>query len=263
MALSWLMFATIMILLMAMSPYSHSSLPATFSITALTLLLLLGWFERKRREGSLFSPPHFVRGEKRESKKGRASRRLAFTTERQNMTMLGGNGNKNIGQMGEEANQAVLDMVQSGTALAHLKYGGNIADGVFLGCMAALGALTPTAMMLAKRPVLTPEEVREKGNEIATSLVTHETLLFAALASAHIMTDLDRSGGLTTEFGPHILWQALNIWEKVYPDKKADDFFDANMLKAARNVGASIGNKLNDFLAHRSKTSVPPSSTLQ
>lgn len=262
MVLSWLMFATIMILMMAMSPYSHSNLPAAFSITALTLLLLLGWIGNKRRDKSLFSPPHFVRGEKREDRKGRASRKLAFTTETDRMAMLGGNGNKNIGQMGEEANQAVCDLVQSGAALAHMKYGGDASDGAFLGCMAALGALTPTAMIFAKRPQLTEKEVKERGKEIAMSLVSTETLLFAAIASAHVLVDSQRDGGIVTEFGPHILWQALNIWEKVYPDKKPDDFFDPGMLKAARKAGANIGDKLGEFLANR-RTSVPPSGTLQ
>lgn len=250
MVLNWLMFATIMILMMAYGPHGNTT---AASLATLAIIGLLALAFVPRRPVSLSSS---LREERETANKHRASRKLVNTTENSM-----NKGNVNIGKMAEEAHQACSDMVQSGVALAHLKFGGTAADGVYLGSMAALGALTPTAMICAKRPRLNDEEVRERGKAVAMSLVREETLLFAALIAARVQTDLRPDGNTTTEFGPHILWQALSIWEKVYPDKKAEDLLDNGMIQAARDFGSKSVIPFEEFLRKR-PTSVPPSSAL-
>lgn len=250
MAMNWLMFTTIMILMMAYGPHGNST-AALLATLALIMLLALS-FKAARRSVSLSSS---LREERETVIKHRASRKLANTTENPMK------GNPNISKMGEEAHQACSDMVQSGIALATMKFHGGAADAGYLGSMAALGALTPTAMVFANRPKLDRQAIEERGKEIAFGLVKEETLLFAALVAARVMTNLDSDGETTTEFGPHILWQALSMWEKIYPDKKAEDHLDNGMLKAARDFGAKSVIPFDEFLRKR-QTSVPPSNSL-
>lgn len=252
MIMNWLMFTTIMILMMAYGPYGNST-AASLATLALIMLLALS-FKAARRSVSLSSS---LREERETGTKHRASRRLVNTTEN---TMVQ-KGHPAIGKMGEEAHQACSDMVQSGIALATMKFQGGAADAAYLGSMAALGALTPTAMVFANRPRVDDQTIRERGKEIAFSLVKEETLLFAALVAARCQTNLGTDGETTTEFGPHILWQALSIWEKVYPDKKAEDHLDNGMIKAARKFGEQAVVPFDEFLRKR-QTSVPPTNSL-
>lgn len=249
--LNWLMFATIMILMMAYGPYGNTTAAA---LATLAIIALLGIAFVPRRPVSLSSS---LREERETETKHRTSRKLVDTTEN---TMNQNQGDPRIGKMAEEAHDVCGEVVKTGIEFIVKRHQGNGPDCCFLGSMAALGALTPTAMVFAKRPKLSDEEIMESGQEVLLSLITEETLLFAALVAARIQTDLRPNGMTKTEFGPHILWQALSIWEKVYPDKKAEDHINNGVVAAARKFGEKTVIPFSEFMKKRANT--PPSQAL-
>ncbi len=145
-------------------------------------------------------------------------------------------------------------------AMLHVDHhgNGNAGDTTYIGLMAALAPVMLTAGILAK----TPDWAKAKGKnpddytaedvrKIAGEVVTPETVMFAALATAYVMQSFDHKGNLQAGFGAPTLWQALEAWTKIFPGLKADNYFDANMLQAARKAGTEVEQPFADFLQGR------------
>jgi hypothetical protein len=115
------------------------------------------------------------------------------------------------------------------------KVGPNEADGLYLGLMASLGPMIPASMIAAKRPRYSEAEFDEKQPEellkLAATLVKPETIFFVALAAAHMLNAYNAETTMT-EFGPGQLGRALEDWKKLFPNAKAEQIFDHNMLDA-------------------------------
>lgn len=259
--INFLWFATIIIIMMAWSPQGNY-LSAVLATTALTLLLFLGWFQHKMRERSLFSPPRFTRGENRERLNGRAGRHISINNHGE-PRMKNKRQRERVLEVGGELNQASTDMVQEAAMTLHRQVGCDLADTGYLGGMASLGSIMVTSMTFAKQPDDLREKFEREGQSAMAALISQEVMIFTALTAVYMQTNFNATtGALQTEFGPHIFYQALQAWEKLFPDKKADDYLNPRMLEAARKVPLKTDSvtSMDDFLAKRGKAFQPPKS---
>jgi hypothetical protein len=157
-----------------------------------------------------------------------------------------------------EAAQATQMAILAGTQKQNNH---NSADAFHIGCMSVLGALQPSAMIAAKRPMLSREEAIEKGREVCMTLLIPETLVFTALVAAYQQQEANRNGNITVEFGPHIILQALESCEKVF-GKPIDDKLDPVMVQAARDCAKGSNLPFEELMAKRTAAH-QPSKTLQ
>ena len=135
------------------------------------------------------------------------------------------------------------------------------AAATHIGCMSMLGAMQPTAMIVARKPTLSTSEIKEKGEAVAMGLLTTETLVFTAILAALTQQEAAPNGNISVEFGPHIIFQALEMAEKVF-GKSIDHLLDERMVEAARQCGAGSNLPLEQLMAKRS-TAHSASKTLQ
>lgn len=87
----------------------------------------------------------------------------------------------------------------------------------------------------------------------------HVTMLFSALLASRVFADSKASGTelmMTGQLGPHIVLEALELYEKI-TDKKPDDYLNPAMVKAARSCAVGSAEVLSDFLASRKAGLVP------
>ena len=145
---------------------------------------------------------------------------------------------------------------------------------VHLGCNVALNALIPIAPFVAKRPVFTPEEARQKGPDELVKLMSYERILFAALIVARMQGDLsisrrhieDEEGNEVVEFdqvvnfGPFIMGLALEDWKKV-TGKEPTEYLDNNLLEAIAKDNREFSEPFAEFL--KGRKAAPSSGTLQ
>lgn len=126
-------------------------------------------------------------------------------------------------------------------------------------CQASLAAMRTAA------PIIANVERKERKEEISKEFAAAqhnkamcpEVLIFAALHSANILADGrvtvdgdELETKIHTENGPEQLWQTLQMWEKIFPDKRAEDYLENNMVEAARNAGLAINAPID--LSHGS-----------
>lgn len=155
-------------------------------------------------------------------------------------------------EIATQCHETIISMVQAAIMASGGagKDGPRMRDGTgpqasYVGGMAALGALVPLAMIVGKMPDdVSKDEIDSMSLDdqrvLAHSLIMPETLTYAALMSARMQTTMNsQTGRVSIEFGPHVLWAALVDWEKVFPDKKAEDFLAPPMVQAARDFGAN------------------------
>ncbi len=109
-------------------------------------------------------------------------------------------------------------------------------DGLHVGCMAILGAIEPTALMASKKP---------------GQFATQEAMMFSAVLAARAPTEITKEGMITVEFGPHIIFEALEICEKIF-GKSIDSYLDKGMVEAARRCGAGSTIPLEELMQKRS-----------
>lgn len=156
----------------------------------------------------------------------------------------------------EELHQAIDEL----TKVAIIKAGSNAAAAAHIGSMGSLAGLMATALIFAKKPAWvevmvgtsTPETCGDHNLlKAASQMVTQEAVIFAALLAAFTMDDLNEEGNLSTSFGPPKLWQTLQAWSRIFPDRRADDFITPGLLGAARDAGRGIENPLDALLAGR------------
>lgn len=171
--------------------------------------------------------------------------------------------------IGEKCNSATTEAVQMAiltVAKTAKDPSHNHSTATYISCMASLGAMMPGAMAVSKCDFSREQiehfrENEDAGQKAARSLVTPEALLFVSILAAKILVSFDvETGYQTTEFGPHILFEALEVFEAAI-GKPADAYLDPNLLKAARTVGASSAAPFRDFLKGRSTP--PTTDTLQ
>lgn len=195
---------------------------------------------------SLSRPPHFVRGREERKRIGRASRMLA---QPRRTLMHQGNASK-VAQQVEEATSELVQMgIVSARALG--------ADAMYIGCKAALGGLIPVAMVVADKKNIprNEDEVKARHNEIALSLVTPETMVFVALLTSRILVEIvPKTGNVTTEMNPYIIYEAVRDFEKL-TGKKAEDYLDPGLCRAAREAAESGEGAFREFM--KKKGSVP------
>lgn len=132
----------------------------------------------------------------------------------------------------------------------------DIGGSCYIATQASLSANMCAALIVAKRPDWLSQKSEENSTpddltRAASQMITSETLVFAALLGAYSMESLSPNGECRSTFGPPILWQALESWSKIFPDRLADHYFEPNMLSAARNAGRKITNPLDELLASR------------
>lgn len=266
MALNFLLFATIIILMMAYGPHGNS-IAAAIATTALTLVLFLGWLQHKMRDKSLFSSPHSMREEKRERQKSRASRTLVSHGD---TTKMKSNAGEQLASMvGMATQHAVMAMKRENN--------GATGDEILhVGCAAALSALQAVIPFAAKRPNLTEKEIEERGGAEVMKLINPDTLLFGALLVANMQDSMEPidvginhvKGGVeaacTCSSGPIKIFRAIKQWETL-TGKNPDDVFHPEMLRVAREAGAAEIREQTPFDAflEKRRTSVPTSKTLQ
>jgi len=173
----------------------------------------------------------------------------------------------NASVIADKVQDATGEITQMAMALASIherKYedGGGLGSACYVGCMAAAGSLIPIAMSVAVKPKLSEREIHERGKEVALTLVTPDTMLFAALLSTKILVNIDaKTGRQDWELNPETLFNALTDWEKL-TGRKADGIIDPGMLRAAREVAVSSTVPLTEFMDKRSR-SFPPTDTIQ
>ena len=135
-----------------------------------------------------------------------------------------------------------------------------------VGCSLAAGTLVPLAMFFANRDKIHAKakerglvveslsnidpEIVKKGNELAFTLVNPETLTFAALVAALCTSD-HSAETCTASFGPVIIWEALEQWQKLFPEKKPEDYLDGPLVEIARSAGRDSMGPLDKFLSSR------------
>lgn len=191
-----------------------------------TLASLLSMLVIKTEKSSLSRPPHEVRGREERRRKAPAT----YHGER-HMT------DDRSSEVAERIHQLVGQMTQHAMQEAE-----NSADATRIAGMAALGSLIPMAPFTAKNADLNgrkPEDVPEdERQELMFSTLSPETMIFAALLTGRMLTAFNaKTGYSSTEFGPNILWEALQDWRRVFPDKSADDFIHPKILDSARKFG--------------------------
>jgi hypothetical protein len=153
----------------------------------------------------------------------------------------------------------VVDKLVKTAMMETTRTGGTPVDAIYVGVMAALACAMTTAAILAKKPdwiTRMSDTERENLNssdlaKVAASLTNTETVTFAALCAAHTLEAFDEDGQVHTGFGPAELWQALQAWSKIFPDRLADNYLDPGMLEAARKAGQRINEPFDAFLAGR------------
>lgn len=168
-----------------------------------------------------------------------------------------------IEEIGDQLHRGVGEMTQMAAIAAKREAGGNIADAGYLGSIAALGAMMPTTITFANMPQRDlREEFERDGQKVVAKYITPERLTFAALMAARVLTHFNaENGASTTEWGPHIFFEALSQWEKLYPDKKAEDYFNPRLIEAARAVKSDTKvASFDEFMAKRNKAFQPPKS---
>jgi len=132
-------------------------------------------------------------------------------------------------------------MVQMGGAVCAQR-GGSLADATYLGCMAALGAITMVAIHLGHKKKLTDEQIEEHGNYEMARLVNKDTVTLAALLVAKMTTSHDYKeendgaaliGNIC--WGPRTFKAALDEWERM-TGRSPDGVFDQRLLEAAKDA---------------------------
>jgi hypothetical protein len=137
----------------------------------------------------------------------------------------------------------------------------------------ALCVLVPVVPFLVKKPMMTREQAAKDPNKLL-AMINFETILYGALIAARMhvgmraageLEKLDAGDGIVvtgeTEFGPEILYSALEDWKKV-TGKNPADYFNADLLKAIEESHRDSLAPFDEFLKSRT-TSVPVSKTLQ
>lgn len=158
-----------------------------------------------------------------------------------------------------EKTHQLVDGIVKTAMLETDRTGGGTPDVVYIGVMGGLACNMATAGILAKKPdwVMSMADT-EKDNldqrdmaKIAANLISTETVIFTALCTAYTLQTIEENGQVRTGFGPEELWQALQAWSKIFPDRLADNYLDSGMLAIARKAGKRISEPFDAFLAGR------------
>lgn len=139
--------------------------------------------------------------------------------------------NENVGQ---SLHAAVLDVVQKVLITVARQKGTSSAETAYIAALASLGGITPLALIVAKKPANAEELSDEEKMEATSHMFTNEAVAFAGLLAISAQ-NIRRGGVVSMEFGPHVLWAALDKWQKLYPEVAPDNFLDHKMLESARD----------------------------
>lgn len=135
---------------------------------------------------------------------------------------------------------------------------GDAADTLYAALMCSLGALSPTAFLLADKSKTNGATL---GPLEGAQFVTRDTILLAGLIAAYMQTPVmnNNEGNVKIEFGPGVVGKALQDWEKL-TGKSPDDVFPPSLVSAARAASlVSNDDPWNKFMKNR--TSVPASGS--
>ena len=174
-----------------------------------------------------------------------------------------------IASIGEKINNVTTDAIQTAILSARSQ---NLADAIYIGSVGINGALLPVAQLVANKPDPTslglpsnPNDLTEADHaicrEVASKLVNPDTMLFAAILAARICGGISSNNMVAIEFGPHIVLEALEIFEKA-TGRNPDKLLDPRMVAEARKVGENTTIPLEEFMEKRRGAS-PSSETLQ
>lgn len=126
------------------------------------------------------------------------------------------------------------------------KEGGRHPEAIYVMCCAVIGILHVLAMTVGKHDASMPKEDFDP-----TKSINPTTLLFSTLLANKVAPDYcHRSGGIQTEFGPHVIFEALEAYEKL-TGRKPDDYLTPGMVSAAREAGTIGREVLNAFMDAR------------
>lgn len=96
----------------------------------------------------------------------------------------------------------------------------------------------------------------DKKKELVADLIKPETLMFTALLAVVCLEDLDAKN-VHMEMGPEQYWEAVQMWEKLYPDADITKYIEPKLVEAARAVSSDAGKVFQDFLK---RNNISPSS---
>jgi hypothetical protein len=118
------------------------------------------------------------------------------------------------------------------------------------------------AMVVSKKPCEpTESEIEdnpEKFKRLAMGLVTPETLLYSALIAANMSQGVDpETGHQSVESSPYILGQALDQWQKIWPDKDPEDHIQRGIVKAGRMAMSETNAPFHKLLKERKNFILP------
>jgi hypothetical protein len=176
------------------------------------------------------------------------------------MTPFGGRksferGDQNTLRLAKEAFEVGEKAAQSLIVATH-EHGGGMPDSIYTTANLAIGVIHSIAMCVGKAKWT--ENVEDFDPLTA---ITAESMLFSVILVNKMSPDFDPvSNGSTAEFGPHILYEALETYER-YTGKKPDEFLMPGLVKAAREVGA-MGKDVVVAFMERTKHSPPSSNSL-
>lgn len=134
----------------------------------------------------------------------------------------------------------------------------------YIGTMFTLGALCPLAAIFAKKDpaifnrIMMDNQTSHESQQQIWGLINRETVVFAALATAYSFERGDTKT-IATSWGPAAFIPVLEVWQKIFPDRKPDDFIDPQLLSAIKRELEDGEKPLNQFLKNRSG-SLPPST---
>ena len=158
----------------------------------------------------------------------------------------------NTQSISQKLSSAVNEVVQKACIVSKRSDNGHKPQFLHIGYQAALAAITSVTPFCGKLPDKEPDD-KAVAMKVAIGTISHETILFGALAVAHMHVDMsgpveagDRGDIMgecigtimESRFGPHVLALALRDWIKL-TGKDPNDYFDRGMLEAIREEEAN------------------------